>query len=41
MQEHHILRIKSAMIIYALENALGDFILNSEALNGHTLTVQE
>ncbi|WP_416445721.1 hypothetical protein ACH3O9_07140 [Leeuwenhoekiella sp. A16] len=41
MQEHHILRIKSAMIIYALENALGSFVLNSDAISNHTTTDQE
>lgn len=32
MQDYHILRIKSAMIIYALENALGNYVLNSDII---------
>lgn len=41
MQEHHILRIKSAMIIYALENALGNFVLSSDTLSDLVDTNQE
>ncbi|RYE27791.1 MAG: hypothetical protein EOP48_34225, partial [Sphingobacteriales bacterium] len=36
MDSEQLLRIKSAMIIYALETALGDYVLNADDINGIT-----